>query len=290
MVITNNLNLPRAFVEMAQKDYEIKPDEYRATSLLKPVREILLERRHKDEITQDVSDMIWMLFGTAVHSVLEQQVEGDHEIKEARIKIPFAGKILSGKPDLYDGQRETLVDYKTTSVWKVVHREFDDWRKQLLIYSYMLRSIGFPVSRGEIIAMLKDHSKTKAKTDADYPPLPVSRIIFKFKEQDFADIEQFLTEKFEAIKEAESLPDDELPLCPPADRYNSGDAYAVKRNGRKTALRVLDSQEVAEEYIVQNGGKDLYVEHRPGVDKKCMEYCSCREFCSYYRDCVVGKQ
>lgn len=288
MIITNNLGLPRAFVEMAKRDYEYEPNEYRVTSLLKGVREAILERRHDKEIEQDVSDMIWLLFGTAVHSILEQQQEGDHEIKETRIKIPFGKYILSGQFDLYNAETKTITDYKTASVWKIIFKNYDDWRKQLLIYAYMMRSIGFDVRNGEIVALLKDHSKRDAKVKADYPQLPVKRIVFYFSEKDFAEIEAWLISRFIEIAEAEKLPDDELPLCTPEERFNSGDKYAVMKGKNKRALRVLDSMEEAEEWMQANGG--THIDIRPGEDKKCIDYCSVCEFCSHYRENVTKER
>ena len=71
MKITNTLQLPAPFVSLAESDeYPVAPNEYRVTSLLKGTRETILERRHGAEITRDVSDMVWLLFGTAVHWVL----------------------------------------------------------------------------------------------------------------------------------------------------------------------------------------------------------------------------
>src|SRR5690606_41136094 len=120
MIITNKLGLPKPLVDMAQSDYKYEPNEYRVTSLLKGVRETILERRHHDKIERDVSDMIWLLFGTAVHSVLEKHQEGDQEIKEARLKVPIGDYILSGQFDLYNAETKTITDYKTCSVWKVI--------------------------------------------------------------------------------------------------------------------------------------------------------------------------
>ena len=286
MKITNNLGLPKPLVDMAQSDYKFKPNEYRVTSLLKGIRETILERRHHSEIEQDVSDMIWLLFGTAVHSVLEKHQEGDQEIKEARLTIPIGDYTLSGQFDLYNAETKTVTDYKTCSVWKVIYGEYEDWRKQLLIYSYMLQSIGFPVEKAEIIALMKDHSKSQAKIKADYPKQPVQKITFTFTEKDFAEIESWLHQRFEEIAKAEKLPDDELPLCTPEERYNSGDKFAVMRKGRKTALRVLDSYEKAEEWMEYNGGD--YIEVRKGEDKKCQDYCSACEFCNYYKEVVAN--
>jgi len=282
MKITNKYYLPQSFVEMAKRDYEYEPKEYRVTSLLKGIRETILERRHDAEIERDVSDMIWMLFGTAVHSILERQQEGAEEIKETRLKINLGGYILSGQFDLYNAETKTITDYKTASVWKIIYGNYDDWKRQLLIYAYMLRSIGFKVENGEIVAILKDHSKRDAKTKESYPSLPVTKICFKFTEQDFLDIEYWLLQKFAIILDCESRTDDDLPPCTPEERFNSGDKYAVMKKGRKTALRVLDSEEDAKEWMKVNGGDEIQV--RPGEDKKCNDgYCSVREFCNYYQ-------
>ena len=286
MIITNKLRLPQQLVNMAKRDYKFEPNEYRVTQLLKGIRETILERRHYHEIEQDVSDMIWLLFGTAVHSIIEHHKEADHEFKEERIKIRIGNYILSGKFDLYNAETKTITDYKTCSIWKVVNGDYEDWRRQLLIYAYMLQSIGFPVEKAEIIALMKDHSKSQAKIKADYPKQPVKKITFTFTEKDFAEIESWLHQRFEEIAKAEKLPDDELPLCTPEERFNSGDKFAVMKKGRKTALRVLDSYEKAEEWMEYNGGD--YIEVRKGEDKKCQDYCSACEFCNYYKEVVAN--
>lgn len=284
MIITNKLNLPESFVNMAKQDYIFADNEYRVTSLLKGIRETILERRHKDEIEQDVSDMIWLLFGTAVHSIIEHHKEGDYEFKEERIKVCIGDYILSGQFDLYNAETKTITDYKTCSVWKVIFGDYSDWRKQTLIYAYMISRFGFDVENAEIVALMKDHSKRDAKIKDNYPPLPVQKITFHFTAEDFTEIEEWLKARFAEIAEAEKLPDDELPLCTPEERFNSGDKYAVMKKGRKTAMRVLDSMEEAEKWMADNGGD--FIETRKGEDKKCKDYCSACEFCNYYREQV----
>ena len=283
MIITNELNLPQAFVQMAQRDeYETANNEYRVTSLLKGIRETELERRHSQEIKRDVSDMVWLLFGTATHSILERQKEGDREIKETRLKMEMDGIVLSGQFDLYNEEEERITDYKTASVWKIIYGNYEDWRRQLLIYAYMLQDTGVPVKRGRVVSFLKNHNKRDAKVKAGYPKLPVQPIDFTFSERDFQEIEVWLKEKIAEVKRARELPDDRLPLCTQEERFNSGDKYAVMKKGRKTALRVLDSQEEAEQWMASNGGDSIEI--RPGEDKKCQDYCAAKEFCSYYKE------
>lgn len=285
MIITNETGLPQSFVEMAKRDYILAPNEYRVTSLLKGVRETILERRHDAEIKRDVSDMIWLLFGTAVHGILERQKEGTEQFKEERLKIPFDGYTLSGQFDLYDASEAALTDYKTASVWKVIYGKYEDWRRQLLIYAYMLRSIGFPVKRGEIIAILKDHSLRDSKVKSGYPKLAVQKVPFRFNDRDYREIEDFLHKRFALIRECESLSDDMLPICTPDERFNSGDKYAVMKKGRKKSMRNFDKEEDAQAYMEANGGD--YIEPRLGEDKKCIDYCACNQFCSYYRQHVA---
>ena len=139
MRITNKLGLPEAFVKMAETDYQYKEKQYSVTSLLRGIRETILLRRYHNNIEQDVSDMIWLLFGTAVHNILEHQEEGKHELKEENLKIKIGDYTLSGRFDLYNAKTKTVTDYKTCSVWKMIFGDFADWRKQLLIYAYMLK-------------------------------------------------------------------------------------------------------------------------------------------------------
>lgn len=285
MIITNKLNLPSPFVSLAQRDYVYEPNEYRVTSLLKGIRETILERRHHKEIERDVSDMVWLLFGTAVHGILEKHQELGHELKEERIKVPIGDYILSGQFDLYNDETKIVTDYKTASVWKIIFGDFEDWRRQILIYCLMLRKIGFDAQGGQIVAFLKDHSKRDAKIKPDYPQFPVQVVKFNFTDDDFKECEEWLQARFEEIAAAEKLPDDELPICTSDERFNSGDKFAVMKKGRKTALRVLDSMEEAEQWKAENGGDEIVI--RPGEDKKCLDYCAACEFCNYYKEKVV---
>lgn len=282
MKITNINNLPTPFVSAVSQEYTFEPNEYRVTSLLKGIRETLLERRHSDEVEQDVSDMLWLVLGTAVHGVMENAQEADCEIKEERLKVDFNGYVLSGQFDLYNGETETITDYKTASVWKIMFSNYEDWQRQLLIYGYMLRKIGFNVKKGEIVAMLKDHNKRDSKFKEGYPKFPVQKVTFNFNEADFEETKEWLRQKFADIEYCEGLKDDDLPICTPEERYNSGDKYAVMKKGRKTALRVLGSKEEAEEWLTSNGGD--FIEERPGEDKKCVDYCKVAPFCSYAKE------
>ena len=233
--------------------------------------------------------MIWLIFGTAVHKVLEDSQEEDTEFKEEHfVEEVENGYKLSGQADLYNAKEKMVTDYKTCSVWKITYNDWDDYKKQLLMYGWAFRKMGFEVDKGQIVAVVKDHSKTKAKVDSSYPQYPVYKKMFKFTDKDFEEIEEFIKAKFKEISENEDVPDNELPLCSEEARWNTGDKYAVKKKGNKRALRVYDTIEEAETHLKQD--ENLELEVRKGEDKKCLEYCSCCEFCNYWKENYETKE
>lgn len=290
MIITNEMSLPAPFVDAATSDHKYTPKRYSVTEVMKGVRESILQRRHDAEIEQDVSDMVWAIFGSAVHGILEKSQETADQLKENWFSVDMGdGYELSGIFDLYDDSTGTVTDYKTATAWKVVFGEFDDWKRQTMCYVWMLRQIGFEnARRGEIVAMLKDHSKTKAKADNTYPQHPVYRIGWDFTDEELEECGKALKAKFAEIARCEQLPDEELPMCTEEERWHKADKWAVMKEGRKSAVKLYDSEQEAQERADREGEK-FYVEHRPGDDPKCRDYCSACEFCAHYRELVGAK-
>lgn len=289
MKITNNLNLPQPFVSAVESEYVPTPQQYSVTTVLNPSRYVILSRRHNSEVEQDVADMIWMLFGTAFHSILENSRAEEEQLQEQYLKQDLGmfdkeleGYKLSGKADLLDTKTNTMIDYKTTSVYKVMFGDYEDWRKQLLMYAWLFRQQGYEVNKGQIVALMKDHSKSKAKFDRTYPQYPVKVIDFEFNDQDFVDIEKEIIDKFKELKRCEQLKDNELPMCSTEERWNDGNKYAVKKKGNKRAERVFDTKEQAEEYMKDKEGYEI--EERLGEDRRCMEYCSSCIYCPYWQE------
>lgn len=283
--------MPQPFVDAVQSEYKPKEHQYSVTTILNPTRQVILSRRYNEQIVQDVSDMIWMLFGTALHKVLEESQEDVNQFKEEYLKQELkildqslTGYFLSGKADLLDVAKKKMIDYKTTSTFKIVKGDYEDWYKQLLIYAWLFTKIGFEVDKGEIVALLKDWSKTKAKVDKSYPQLQVKIVPFKFKKKDFDYIETYIKERFLELKKYENVPDDELPLCTEEERWNTGTKYAVKKKTNKRADRVYDTLEQAQEHLSKIDNKVYEIETRIGEDKRCLEYCSCKDFCPYYKE------
>lgn len=294
MKITNNLKLPKQLVELVNSNYKPTPHQYSCTTILKPTRQIILERRYGEQIEQDVSDMCWMIFGIAVHSVIENSKEDDGQFKEEKLKVDLGkywkdleGYYLSGRSDLIDLLQKEIVDWKTCSAWKVIYQDFEDWRKEMLIYAWAVKDMGFDVDKARAIAFIKDHNKTKSKTDSQYPKLPIWVEKFKFTNKQFEEIKQFIYEKFVELKKYENASDEELPMCTDEERWREPTKYAVKKKANKKATKLHETREEAEKHL-ENLEKDYAgqyeIEVREGTDKKCLEYCSCCKFCKYYQE------
>lgn len=286
MQITNTLNLPAAFVHAVSTERHNAPHCYSATTLNKGAKEIVLTDRHYDEITVDASEQIWAVWGTAVHALLES--EKDDNFHEERFKVAVGNSYVTGQVDSYDMERGIINDWKTASVWKVQFADFADWRAQGLTYAWLLTKSGLEVKKCRFVALLKDHSKTKAKHDASYPQIPVFVYEFDVTAEDLAATEARIIAKVTEIENAYKLGDDDIEPCTLEERWADGEKYAVMKNGRKTAVKLFDNQQDAEAYAGELGNSH-YVEHRPAVSRKCEDYCSCCDFCNFYKSMHKGE-
>ena len=290
-MLTNKLNLPQPFVDAATSKHKYTPKRYSVSDVLGGTCEAVLKRRHSGEGEEDVADSVWRILGSAVHKVLEEAESTESQLQENWFSVPIGdnGYALSGIFDLYDGDTHTVTDWKTCATWKIIFGDFEDWRKQTLMYCWMLRKLGLEAEHGEIVAIMRDHSIRKARTEKDYPPHPVYKIGWDFTDEDFDQIESDIMWWFSEVAHEETVPDTHLEPCSPEQRWHKDDKWAVMRKGQKRAVKLFDSKDKALEFMdwlanqASNKGKPLYIEERRGEDTKCESYCSVAEFCPYYQ-------
>lgn len=286
MRVTNKLNLPAALVSAVSRERHNEPNSYSATTLIKGVKEIILTLRHWDELEADAADSIWAIWGTAVHAIFEKQK--DETFKEEFFSVPVGEKSrITGTVDSYDLENAIITDWKTASIWKVQFQDFEDWRRQGLIYAWLLTQTGLEVKKCRFVAILKDHSKSKARRDSQYPQSPVYVYEFPVTEKDLQEIGEFIKSKVCDIEANLSLDDDTICACSNSERWADDEKFAVMKTGRKSALRVFDNREDAEKMAAECGAGHS-VEHRPAESKKCADYCPCKEFCNFYKSIVEG--
>lgn len=280
MKITNVMGLPEALVRAVEVQRHNRPGRISITTLLKGTKEIVLTDRHWDDIEVDVADLVNMIFGTAVHSVLE--TEGANTFAEETLSAEIEGFIVTGRMDSYDMKAEIVDDYKTASIWKIIKKDFGDWQRQGEGYGWLLRENGFRVKKARFTAMLKDYKKTEARRDASYPQKPCIVHEIPITDAGVYDFERFAREKVKDVKAAMELTCDAIPPCTPYERWAKETTFAVMKEGRKSAIKVCQSREEGEKVAAENKGS--FVVERPGEDTKCMGYCNVAPFCSYYRE------
>lgn len=285
MKLTNKLNLPQPLVKAVANDGYSKGDcDISVTSLLKPPQIVQLEKRHEEEIEEDVSDRIWSLVGQSIHGILERAEET--AIAERRLYVEVDGWRIGGQMDRFVLKEGLLQDYKVTSVYKVRDGIPEDFAKQLNIYAHILRANGEEVKKLEIVAILRDWSKNAVEREEGYPEHQVAVLDVPIIPDD--EVLSFMKERVKAHKEAVSLPSEQLPPCTKEDRWAKPDVWAIMKGNNKRAAKLCYSEEAAQ-VALETAGKGHDIEYREGVSTRCEKYCPVKKFCSQYKKMIENK-
>jgi hypothetical protein len=286
MKFTNERNLPAPLVRALQAStYDRQTNRVSVTDLQKSVRAYVLGRKHEADITEDVSEQLWRFIGSATGAMLEAG-EGANDLKEERLTVGD----ITGRFDFYEGNTQTLYDYKVTSVYKVKAAEYDDYRLQLSLYADLMEAaLKFPVAHIKNVLILRDWSKYDAAI-AECPIVVVEHE--RLREKDGIPLMQWASDRVAQLRAAEHLPEDSLPECDEDYRWATSDKWAVMWNESTAkeprAVSVFDVKENAEADALALGlsgkGKKTYrVDLRPGDKWKRCAYCLAREFCGQYK-------
>ena len=302
MKITNKTNLPQSFVDFARSDkYSRGKADISVTYLIDSPKINIMKDHYNDCMEVDAVDMVWSLFGTAVHAILETSKTSDNIITEERLFTNVNGWTLSGaidRQEIKDGM-VSIYDYKVTSMWSLVFDKVE-WDRQLNCYAYLVeKEKNIKVKDINICVIARDWNKRKAEQDFALPQSPVQ--IKKIPLWSFEKREEYVQERMEKHQEARVLFDleNDLGLCTDEERWKKNDTWAVKKKGQKRALRVLNSEEEAKKYIAWHDETDkvfiqnskLEIEFRSGELTRCMgNYCSVAEFCNQYKGDVNAKE
>ncbi len=285
MKLTNKYNLPQTFVNITKRPtYSKGKAHLSATELINSPRIVQLRKKHEADVETDVADMVWSIFGTAIHGVLEHGKDENHIVEE-RLHTEFEGWSISGAIDLQivneDGSI-TINDYKTTGAWSVMN-EKADWEYQLNIYAWLVETVKkVPVKNIEIVAIIRDWSRRDAALKEAYPDAPIKVIpiqLWPYEERE-AFIRARVAKHSDAVFQLDTGED--LPECSDDDMWSKPTTYAVKKKGGVKARNVLSTLEEANIKLAEYG-KDYEVEVRPGERTRCKSFCQVSGFCSQYK-------
>jgi hypothetical protein len=289
MKLTNKHGIPDTFLNVLKRPtYSKGKAHLSATQLLNSPKIVALTKKFEDELEQDVSDMVWSIFGTAIHGVLEHGKDENHIVEE-RLHTTFDGWRISGAIDLQiitGLDTVSIRDYKTTSAWAVMNEKYE-WEQQLNIYAWLVETVKLQiVDSVGIVAIIRDWSRRDAARNPDYPQSPVKEIpitLWPYQKR-----EDFISERISKHSECEfhMETDEKLPPCTPEEMWEKPTTWALKKKGGVRAIKVYDTQEEAEAVL---DPKVHEIEVRLGSRTRCESFCPVNTYCQQWRDYQESK-
>jgi len=281
MKITNEQGLPAPLVALLARDFYTKgASQYSVTELMSPPKIRRLREQYDADMEIDVTKMIASQLGTFMHGKLEaKEVEG--YTNEERIFTEVDGVVISGAIDLQQQVEGgvVIIDYKFVKAWSVKQGK-DDWTTQLNIYKWLVESVKrVPVKGLQICAIIKDYSAHD--TSEGYPE--AEAVMIDIPMWDSVTTEAYVRKRLEMHRNAKVNHEfgEELQACTDEERWMSETVFAVKREGRKSAIRLFKTIEEATELAEKEKG---YVETRKGEPKRCTgDFCGVSKWCKQYQ-------
>ena len=281
MKITNKQGLPAPLVALLARDFYTKgASQYSVTELMSPPKIRRMREQYDEEMEVDATKLIASQLGTFMHARLEKK-SVDGYTNEERIFHSIDGITISGAVDLQEHTDNgiVIIDYKFVKAWSVMKSK-DDWVTQLNIYKWLVETVKKQKVCGlKICAIIKDY--TAHSTQENSPE--AEAVMIDIPMWDSVTTETYVRKRLEmhrAAKQAQEFGED-LEPCTDEDRWMSETIYAVKREGRKTAIRVFKTIEEANELAEKEKG---YVEERKGEPRRCIgDFCGVSKWCKQYQ-------
>ena len=290
-------------------DYSDDPTEISATTLLKPLRQIILATRvPPGDGLVNLADMMNNRMGAAIHDGIEkawvtnyakamqaiglpQRVIDRVRINpkpeeltedilpiylEQRLKRKIGKWTVTGKFD-FVGEGK-VQDFKSTSTFTYKKQvNADKYTQQGSIYRWLDPKL-ITQDEMDIHYIFTDWKPAMAKTDPAYPPK-------RFHKQSFTlmslpETENFIRRKIELIEQFWDAPEDDIPLCDDSELWRSEPQFKYYKNPAKTArsTKNFDTRAEAMIRLAEDGNVGL-VKEVPGQVTAC-KYCPAFAACS----------
>jgi len=269
---------------LARPSYSKGKAHLSATQLLDSPKIVALRRKFDDEIEQDASDMVFSLFGSALHNILEHGKDDNHLVEE-RLHTELDGWHISGAIDLQikNPNGLSIRDYKTTSAWAVMKQKYE-WELQLNIYAWLVEKVKkVKVTDLGIVSVIRDWSRRDAGIKEGYPESPIKELSVPL--WDYEAREAYISKRIamHSACDFELETSGVLPDCTPEDMWEKPAVWAIKKTGNIRAKSLYSSKEHAEEALKELS-KEYEIEYRPGERTRCMSYCPVSNWCQQWRD------
>lgn len=293
-------------------DYNSDPHTISVTTLLKPLRQIILGARVPEEMgVTDISQLVQARMGQAIHDAIERSwLENFQQSLKALGYPPGVIKNVLINPteaELYDGcipvyleQRESkqlgkwtisgkfdfvgdgrVEDFKTTSTYTWIKGVKDeDYILQGSFYKWLNpKKVTQDVMAIQFI--FTDWSALKARTERGYPPARSMEKVLTLRPP--AETERFAVHKLNQIETLWDAEQDALPLCTSEELWRSDPVWKYYKNpasdkpgGRST--KNFDNEHDARLIFVSDGSVGK-VKEVHGLADAC-KYCKAFPVCA----------
>jgi hypothetical protein len=311
---TNTGDVPLSlavFLATDNYDYNSEPDTISATTLLKPLRQIILPSRLPNEQgLVSLPDMMKNRIGSAIHDSIEQAWKNNYQgamkalgypsclIKRIRIN-PEPGTLEDGQIPIYLEQRLSrkvgkwtitgkfdfigegrVQDFKSTSTWAYMSQaNATKFTQQGSIYRWLDPKL-ITQDEMDIIYIFTDWKAAMVRTDPKYPPQQFKKQVYPLLSE--AEVDAFIRNKVRQIETYWNAPEEEIPFCDNDDLWRSEPVYKYYKNGDINSKRSTKNFETNQEAVIymstEHGGKGA-IKEVPGQVTAC-KYCPSFAICT----------
>ena len=272
MKFSNNHNLPDwVFKGLTRNTYNLDGirSDISCTKLIDSPQIAALWKEHGRDVEDEAMDRVWSAWGTAVHSIFEDANRANADVlSEKRFISEYLGKTVSAQVDMYEMKTGVLSDIKTSGAYKIIKSDYSAWERQLNTGAQIMRDNGFEINKLQIVALVKDFSAYKSQKERNYPENPVTIIDIPLWTEETA--KDYIEERVKIHF------DDTEKSCSDEERWKRPGSWAVMKKGRKSALRLVDSEEEALKYVKWAKLEDddkVFIEERKAQYIRCVGYC-----------------
>jgi hypothetical protein len=132
---------------------------------------------------------------------------------------------------------------------------------------------GYQIEKLRIIAILRDWRKADAKHKQGYPQKPVATIDIPV--WPLEETYQYIRDRISIHQAAEA---GTIIGCSNEERWYTGTTWALKKVGGKRAIKIFERKEDIGTELTDG----TFIEERPGIYRRCSEYCEVSNFCEQY--------
>lgn len=298
------------FLATDNYDYDSDPNTISATTLLKPVRQIILPGRiAPGEALPNLADMMNSRIGSAIHDAIERSWLNNHvqalqalglpqhvvkrvkvnpseaDLKDGNIPVYLeqrhhkqVGKwLVSGKYDfVYEGQ---VQDFKTTSVFTYKNQSNrTKWALQGSLYRW-LKPEQITQDSMAIHYIFTDWKAAMAKADPNYPTKRFYTQTYELTS--IANTDQFVRRKLAELDQYAQADEQDIPYCDDEDLWRSDPIFKYYKNGDVTAKRSTKNFPTRQEALIHmsTNGNVGAIKEVPGQVVAC-KYCPAFAACS----------